>query len=193
MPFVPAFCNTCGTAFPSPFDFKNAFDVTLTGVSVGPCPKCGGTGHVPDGVFNFVNRTIEVLSAPQRTVEELTRFVQILREAKENQQSTEQVAAKIKSQIPSLASVADLLPKNRVELYSLLAVVVAALPMLTQTSPPSPNVTINVTQIVDKAAATASAAKPTPQELPHHKKIGRNERCPCGSGKKYKKCHGALK
>ncbi|MCA0136611.1 SEC-C metal-binding domain-containing protein [Pseudosulfitobacter pseudonitzschiae] len=21
-------------------------------------------------------------------------------------------------------------------------------------------------------------------------KIGRNERCPCGSGKKFKKCHG---
>ena len=23
------------------------------------------------------------------------------------------------------------------------------------------------------------------------KKIGRNEACPCGSGKKYKQCHGA--
>ncbi|MDA1036183.1 MAG: SEC-C metal-binding domain-containing protein [Chloroflexi bacterium] len=22
------------------------------------------------------------------------------------------------------------------------------------------------------------------------RKIGRNEQCPCGSGKKYKKCHG---
>jgi uncharacterized protein YecA (UPF0149 family) len=22
-------------------------------------------------------------------------------------------------------------------------------------------------------------------------KVGRNELCPCGSGKKYKKCHGA--
>jgi preprotein translocase subunit SecA len=24
------------------------------------------------------------------------------------------------------------------------------------------------------------------------KKVGRNEPCPCGSGKKYKHCHGAL-
>jgi preprotein translocase subunit SecA len=24
------------------------------------------------------------------------------------------------------------------------------------------------------------------------RKIGRNEPCPCGSGKKYKNCHGAL-
>jgi hypothetical protein len=25
-----------------------------------------------------------------------------------------------------------------------------------------------------------------------HKEVGRNDPCPCGSGKKYKKCHGAL-
>jgi SEC-C motif-containing protein len=31
-------------------------------------------------------------------------------------------------------------------------------------------------------------AKPTEREAP---KVGRNEPCPCGSGKKYKKCHGA--
>jgi SEC-C motif-containing protein len=31
-------------------------------------------------------------------------------------------------------------------------------------------------------------AKPKTREQP---KVGRNEPCPCGSGKKYKKCHGA--
>src|SRR5438105_4603948 len=25
------------------------------------------------------------------------------------------------------------------------------------------------------------------------RKIGRNERCPCGSGQKYKRCHGAVR
>ena len=29
------------------------------------------------------------------------------------------------------------------------------------------------------------------QEPIHSEKIGRNDPCPCGSGKKYKKCHGA--
>ena len=28
------------------------------------------------------------------------------------------------------------------------------------------------------------------QPIQVEKKIGRNESCPCGSGKKYKKCHG---
>jgi preprotein translocase subunit SecA len=32
--------------------------------------------------------------------------------------------------------------------------------------------------------------KPQPVVIGH--KVGRNDPCPCGSGKKYKKCHGAL-
>ena len=35
-------------------------------------------------------------------------------------------------------------------------------------------------------------APPKVQPITSEKKIGRNEPCPCGSGKKYKKCHGAL-
>ena len=31
-------------------------------------------------------------------------------------------------------------------------------------------------------------AKPVVREAP---KVGRNDPCPCGSGQKYKKCHGA--
>ncbi|MBK9921634.1 MAG: SEC-C domain-containing protein [Elusimicrobia bacterium] len=44
---------------------------------------------------------------------------------------------------------------------------------------------------------TAQAARPAGDrpgaavaELPDVKKIGRNDACPCGSGKKYKKCCG---
>jgi len=38
------------------------------------------------------------------------------------------------------------------------------------------------------AAGQTSAAK---QPVLSQKKAGRNDPCPCGSGKKYKKCHGA--
>jgi uncharacterized protein YecA (UPF0149 family) len=30
-----------------------------------------------------------------------------------------------------------------------------------------------------------------PQQVIRREKVGRNDPCPCGSGKKYKKCHGA--
>jgi preprotein translocase subunit SecA len=28
-------------------------------------------------------------------------------------------------------------------------------------------------------------------QVKNNQKVGRNDPCPCGSGKKYKKCHGA--
>jgi preprotein translocase subunit SecA len=46
-------------------------------------------------------------------------------------------------------------------------------------------------------AAPAAAPPLPPSELSgtfvrSERKVGRNEPCPCGSGKKYKHCHGAL-
>jgi preprotein translocase subunit SecA len=32
-----------------------------------------------------------------------------------------------------------------------------------------------------------------PKQRRTGEKVGRNDPCPCGSGKKYKKCHGAEK
>jgi preprotein translocase subunit SecA len=42
----------------------------------------------------------------------------------------------------------------------------------------------------DGEPAAAPARKPQPARAAH--KVGRNEPCPCGSGKKYKHCHGKL-
>jgi preprotein translocase subunit SecA len=44
-----------------------------------------------------------------------------------------------------------------------------------------------------RAGESASAAQ-APKQQPVHveNKIGRNEPCPCGSGKKYKNCHGKM-
>jgi preprotein translocase subunit SecA len=40
--------------------------------------------------------------------------------------------------------------------------------------------------------ATAVAAPPRPQQVVNeHRDVGRNDPCWCGSGKKFKKCHGA--
>jgi preprotein translocase subunit SecA len=39
--------------------------------------------------------------------------------------------------------------------------------------------------------AGANGSTPPPQVVRGQAKVGRNDPCPCGSGKKYKKCHGA--
>ncbi|MBT7331517.1 MAG: hypothetical protein HN804_10795, partial [Oceanospirillaceae bacterium] len=46
-----------------------------------------------------------------------------------------------------------------------------------------------------QAQSDAEQAKPEPvaqNPAVPSSKVGRNEPCPCGSGKKYKQCHGKL-
>ena len=44
----------------------------------------------------------------------------------------------------------------------------------------------------DVALAEAATKKKTQPMVRHTQKVGRNDPCPCGSGKKYKHCHGKL-
>jgi preprotein translocase subunit SecA len=41
-------------------------------------------------------------------------------------------------------------------------------------------------------SADEEAADPDYQNASEMPKVGRNDPCPCGSGKKYKHCHGQL-
>jgi len=44
----------------------------------------------------------------------------------------------------------------------------------------------------DEALAVSTEEKPDQPTVRLIDKIGRNDPCPCGSGKKYKHCHGRL-
>ena len=44
----------------------------------------------------------------------------------------------------------------------------------------------------DEEAEQAAAAKPASEANQAFANVGRNDSCPCGSGKKYKHCHGQL-
>jgi preprotein translocase subunit SecA len=50
------------------------------------------------------------------------------------------------------------------------------------------------TSLFQDSEETAENQEPqVAQFIRGEKKVGRNEACPCGSGKKYKQCHGKLK
>ena len=50
------------------------------GVSSGPCPKCGGSGSVPDGLYDAAEDTLNLVSTwPQDRID---RLIEGLREAK---------------------------------------------------------------------------------------------------------------
>lgn len=102
---LPAFCDSCGAIFPG-FEGGDATNVGLYSVSA-ECPLCGGVGHIPDGVYDFVGDTIHVLSAPQRTRDELSRLATILEGARSSDASPEAVSQEIREEIPELASLVD--------------------------------------------------------------------------------------
>ncbi|AMK74899.1 hypothetical protein A1342_01100 [Methylomonas methanica] len=149
-------------------------------------------GHVSDGVFNFIGDTIEILSAPGRTIQELTRLTEIIRDAKAKSQSKDVVAAKINKEIPGLSLLAKLLPENKSDLYGFLSIVLTVIQMSAEPAKPStPNITINVTQVIEKIVQREKTLKPN--VVTHKKKkVGRNESCICGSGTKFKKCCGKI-
>lgn len=195
MPIVPAFCDTCGTAFNSGILVENSMNISFAGNMSGPCPSCGGMGHVPDGVFNFIGNTIEILSAPGRTVSELLGFAEILKDARARGESKEQVVTRIEKSFPSLSYLAKLLPTTKSELYGFLGVIIAVAALCTRSPDKPPSQTfVNVTQVIQQITTT-----PPQQQREKHrqatsvKKQGRNEPCQCGSGKKFKKCCGTLK
>ena len=45
-------------------------------------------------------------------------------------------------------------------------------------------------EVSKKKITNEGGKEPAKQKPKRVKKIGRNDPCPCGSGKKYKQCHG---
>ena len=54
------------------------------------------------------------------------------------------------------------------------------------------NVTYTAPTETGDVEITADRQGGAPAELPEGLRVGRNDPCPCGSGKKYKQCHGKL-
>lgn len=108
---LPAFCDNqkCGAIFPSGFMINKAMNIKLQGNKSGPCPHCGSMGSIPDGVFNFVESTIEIISAPQHTIEELGKLSKIITEAIKNRESNQTIAEKIEKKIPSFSSINEII------------------------------------------------------------------------------------
>lgn len=203
LPNMPAICDVCGTIFPSRYSFNDVTNLTIgSGNTDSPCPSCKkighyNVGHLPTGTFNFYDDTIEILRAPERTIQELQRLSQILRKAKGNNSTPDQVKSEIQKETPGLKGLLDLFPQTREEkredfkfwmdyIRGIIEVIIAIIAL----QDPEPvkdksvhnhveiNEVINHIYVIQENERT-----PIP-------KVGRNELCPCGSEIKYKRCHG---
>lgn len=187
---VPVFCDNCGLVFPSPFTV-GAGNLTLIGNRC-ECPRCGSPARVLDGVVSAVEQTLHVLSAPHHTLLDLERLAALIAQARETNQSKEDLEKSITKEVPSLTALISLLPTNKTELMAFLGVVLAAAQLVQScASSGAPPTTITVNQVVEQIYISPQPQQPSPAKP--SKKVGRNEQCPCGSGRKYKRCCGELK
>jgi hypothetical protein len=205
MSYLPAFCDNCGTIFPSGFSFGgNAINISFKDCKSGPCPRCGQYGHVPDGVYNFIENTIELISGPDATIKDIKKLASILDSAQKNNQF-EHLKEIIDNEVPALSSVNKFIPKNAQDLCTyiglLLTIIFGILGLMANNNQPK----IEVNEVINyiyQQNAYYSSDPTTPLEskgievvdnnCQHIKasKVGRNEKCTCGSGIKYKKCCG---
>lgn len=125
MPMIPAFCDSCGTAFESGIFIEDCLNVTLSGNKAGPCPKCGSMGSVIDGVFNVSRDLIEIISAPAWTIDRLERLAALLAAIRDTRDDPQAALDRAKSQEPELRNVLDALPKTRMELYAFITMLIA--------------------------------------------------------------------
>ena len=117
------------------------------------CPRCNGWAELPDGTFNVVGDTIEVLEATDLTRERLLRLQAILDRAREGRMDPEEAAAAVVKEAPELEPLIDRFrPKMGVALYAFLWFVfqILAAQVLAEVRDDSPS-TSDVRQAVEEA------------------------------------------
>lgn len=175
---LPAVCSQCQSVFvPRAINVENA-TIHLEGVSVGPCPKCGGFGRIPDGVYSVIDNVLDVLRAPERSRADLERIAQIFRKASEEKHSRAQVAATIRRDAPSVSKIADVLPQDRSDFYAVLQILIGIVGLYLALKSPSPNITVNqvINQITIEAQRTPSPSVPERDVSPKQGKFKKEKR-----------------
>jgi hypothetical protein len=130
MALVPVFCDSCGTLFAVDWLLGGAGDwsgVTLKDMRVGPCPVCNKAGRVLDGTYNLIGDTIQVLSAPEWSMEKLSWLANRINAARAGTVAPEQVADEITKDAPEIAALMSKLMRGGWKLLQVFAVLFAVI------------------------------------------------------------------
>lgn len=206
---VPVLCENCFSFFTVDNLVAAGTTCSFINCAAGPCPKCGGMGIIPDGTYEFLNKSIKLLTGSDFSKEVLRKLEKILREAKEKSLSIEVLEGRIEKEIPQAKGFLKWLPKNKSEYYGFIGLLIGLVGTIFTMLNSGSNYIIPDNEVIINNVLNNITINPKakdtiyhPENLNHKKtmdqtfpntKIGRNELCRCGSGKKFKKCHGARK
>lgn len=192
---IPAICNKCRTIFASGIALKGSCTVITTGCTAGPCPNCGDIGTIPDRIYNYISDTIDVLSSSEYSRKEIQNVVNILKKAKKNNSSLNEIKEEIECTSNNPSKFLELLPKTREEkrddikffITTLLAILAIATPFLSKDNKEKDSIKDSIK--IEKVIHNVYQIENNPDiKIINFEKINRNVKCPCGSNLKFKKC-----
>jgi hypothetical protein len=182
-------CASCSCVFHSGLELSANTYLTMHG-NVSQCPRCGSMESLPEGNF-------------KTTVDGILRLV---REAPDARKSAEELLAMARlaeasGDVTQLrnSELARWLPDNPQLAVGYIQILIAALQVVLQLLLSNPSGRIehhehyNTYNTYISAPASSASEKTTPSHGEKSRKHSRNKKCWCGSGKKYKQCHGSVK
>lgn len=147
MPKLPAICDTCGTIFPSGYSVSGSGTMNAYGNISGPCPKCKGMGHVPDGQYQAIAESLSANLVNFKDIKALEKLSQLLNTAI-NENDFSGIKNNLKKEAPNWKSVWNLLPEenigNAIAVYMfILAIIQTAVALYALSKPVEQNIIIN--------------------------------------------------
>ena len=203
---MPAACGNCGYLYPSGYYFDPAGTGVRPSVMVfenlpvtTPCPMCGKhKSRVMASEYRLVKSTMRFLQSPKRTAEEREWLETLLRGAQERGESVEEIREKASKEAPDLSVTLGKLLAYRTEIMGLptrLALLANTAGKVSAVEGDVSTAKLEPSQVIYESVneynvLKVQAPSATDEERLSTAKLGRNDPCPCGSGKKFKKCHG---
>ena len=190
-----AFCSnpSCGAVFevPNLIGGDGTATIEMVGTTVGPCPACGSTGRIPDGVYEYANHAVNLLKGPELTVRALKQVKEILERARSKPSSKEEVLKEVESVSPEAAKALGSAPDSS-NYLQWIGIVIALIALAIQAHTSyfkDDDVEKQFREYLLKENESLKQKLEKPKTFKRNEpKVPRNAPCPCGSGKKYKKC-----
>lgn len=160
VPQLLAICNGCGTPFPSGFSLDVGFMGSLTDCTSGPCPRCGGVGQIPSGVYEVLDKSIRLVLSPGVSLDDLRLVEASLRSYQAGRIDRDELREQISGAASPVRRLADLLPESRQDWYWVVGILVMLL--LSLRSDPHPIDDASVDRIIDEVVSRVGSSSTVP-------------------------------
>jgi hypothetical protein len=109
MATLPVFCDNCGAVWGARnvIGGSGGTHIAMTNVAVGPCPNCGGTGGVPDGVYDLMDDTLTVVQSAGLPKGTLQSLIGVLESLNRGEVTADEVTEQVEDEAPELAPIVN--------------------------------------------------------------------------------------